>query len=113
MEWKTINNESTFYEIQELSDKERVLIFKYSPACTVSHVMKTLLQREWNAPVMNMKTYLVDVNIHRDISEKITQEYGIEHHSPQVLIIKNDKCIHTKSYGHIQFSDIKQFANKQ
>ncbi len=112
MEWKAIKNESTFYEIQELSDRERVLIYKNNPDSMVSYAVKLLLQREWNAALMNMKTYMVDVAQHKDLSEQITHEFGVEHHSPQVLIIKHGKCIHTKSNGHIIFSDLAQFANK-
>jgi bacillithiol system protein YtxJ len=112
MEWKVIKNESTFYEIQELSDRERVLIFKNSPDSMVSFAVKNLLQREWNAPLMNMKTYIVDVALHKSLSEQISNEFRVEHHSPQILIIRHGECIHTKSYGHILFSDLVQFANK-
>jgi bacillithiol system protein YtxJ len=112
MEWKVIKSESTLYEIQELSDKERVLIFKNNEDSMVCFMIKTLLQREWNAAFMNMKTYMVDEQKNKDISERISHEFSVEHHVPQVLIIKNGKCIHTKAHGHIQFSDLKQFANK-
>jgi bacillithiol system protein YtxJ len=112
MEWKAIKNESTFYEIQEISDREKVLIFKYTPDNVVSHVIRTLLQREWNAPFMNMKTYCVDVINHKDVSDQITNQFGIEHNSPQVLVIKQGKCIYVKANGHIKFNDLKQFANR-
>ena len=112
MEWKAIKNDSTFYELLELSDKEKVLILKFSPDCMVSFIMKMILQREWNQAMMNIKTYLVDVIDHKDISDKISAEFGVEHQSPQVLIVKNGKCIHVKSHGHITIKDLAQFANK-
>lgn len=112
MEWKALSGESAFYEVQELSDRERVLIFKHDPDCIVSFMIKQLLQREWNESFMNMKTYLVDVKKYGELSGQMSHEFGIDHITPQALIISKDKCIHNKANGYIQYSDLKQFANR-
>ncbi len=112
MEWKELKSESAFYEIQELSAREKVLIFKHDPNCVVSFMIKQLLQREWNQSFMNMKTYLIDSEISEDLSNNISHEFGIDHVSPQALIISKDKCIYTKSNGYIQYKDLKEFANR-
>ncbi|SRR5260221_6469726 len=112
MEWKVIKSETALYEIQELSDTEKVLIFRNNPGSMVCLAVKMLLQREWNGGMMNMKTYIVDEVLHKDLSERIAKEFSVENQAPQVLLIKNGKCIHTKSNGNILFSDLKQFANR-
>ena len=112
MEWKVIKSESTLYEIQELSDRERVLIFKFNPDSMVSFMIKQLLQREWNENMMNMKTYLIDEVQQKVLSDRIAEEFSVQHNAPQVLLIRSGKCVYTKSNGHIQFGDLKQFANR-
>ncbi|MCY7363575.1 MAG: thioredoxin family protein [Ignavibacteria bacterium] len=32
--------------------------------------------------------------------------YGVEHQSPQILVIKNGKCIYTASHSAIRYDDL-------
>lgn len=111
MNWINIDSADKINEIKELSEKERVLIFKCSPQNAVDHVIKTLLEREWHDGEMKMKTYLVNVNDNKELSDKIAVEFSAEHLSPQVLIVEKGKCVFNTSYGKILFSEIRKFAN--
>ena len=42
--------------------------------------------------------YILDLIRHRDISNKIAQEYDVYHESPQVLLIKNGECVYDESH---------------
>ena len=42
--------------------------------------------------------YFLDLLVHRDISNAIADRYGVAHESPQVLVIRNGRCIHTASH---------------
>ncbi len=112
MEWKELINESGFAAIRDVSDKERVLIFKHDPGSIVSFMIKQLLQREWNESYMSMKTYLIDVSKSGKQTFELSNQFGIDHVSPQALIISKGKCIYAKSNGHIQYKDLKEFANR-
>lgn len=111
MNWIITDSADRVYEAADLSNTERVLIFKYSHKCVINYTLKKLLEREWNEGEMNMKTYLVNVIDNRDISNDITKKFGVEHQSPQILIIENGKSIASFSHGKVLFSNLKQFAN--
>ena len=70
-----------------------------------------LLEREWNADLMSMKTYVVDVLENNELSKEIEKEYDVKNETPQVLIIENGKCIAHFNFGKIIFAEIKKFAN--
>jgi bacillithiol system protein YtxJ len=99
-------------EADALSHRERVFVFKFTPGCPIDIIVNLLLGREWNRNLMNMKIYMVNPAINKDISDKISEQYNIMHHSPQCLIIENGKCIYSQSNGKIRFSELKHFANR-
>ena len=111
MNWIKIDSTDTLDEMMNSSNEEKVLIFKFSPSCSVSYVVRNLLEREWNEKEMNMKTYMVDVISNRDISKKIEKEFKVRHESPQALIIEKSKPVFSADHGRILFSEIRKYAN--
>jgi len=111
MNWIKIESSDIIEIIKQNSYSERVLIFKYSPNCSVSFVVKMLLEREWAENEMKMKTYMVDVVAFKKLSEQMESEFGIKHESPQVLIIENGKPVFSASHGAILYSEIRKFCN--
>ncbi|MCC6866138.1 MAG: bacillithiol system redox-active protein YtxJ [Ignavibacteria bacterium] len=112
MNWIKIENSHDLEEIIQNSFNERVLLFKYSPRCSINYIVKNLLEREWAEYEMNMKTFLVDVIACKELSNQIETDFGIKHESPQVLIIENSKIIFYASHGAILYSKIRKFCNK-
>jgi bacillithiol system protein YtxJ len=53
-----------------------------------------------------VKPYYLDLIAHRDISNLIAQQYGVEHQSPQVLVILNGKCVYNESHNNIRYTEI-------
>lgn len=111
MNWILADSADKIYEAEDLSQKERVLILKYSPKCVISHIMKTLLQKEWAEGEMRMKTYLVNVIDNTDISNDISKRYGVEHESPQAIILEKGKAVYNAAHGQVLYSNLKQYAN--
>ena len=50
--------------------------------------------------------YILDLLSHREISNKIESIFSVKHESPQVLIIKEGKCIQYLSHQEISWSNI-------
>ena len=50
--------------------------------------------------------YYLDLINYRDISNAIAEKYGIEHQSPQVLIVSGSKCIYDNSHFGISYDVI-------
>ncbi len=111
MNWIKIDKKESIAELQELSLNERVFIFKFSPVSSIDHVVRILLEREWAEGEMKMKTYMVDTVSDNVISGEIEKVFGVEHESPQVLIVKDGKTEFYASYGKILYSALRKFAN--
>ncbi len=111
MNWIIIDSADKIYEAEDLSRSQRVLIFKFSHLCSISHVMKMLLQREWNEGAMKMKTYLVNVIDNHELSNDIAERFKVEHETPQAIILEKGKSIFSASHGQVKYVNLKQFAN--
>jgi bacillithiol system protein YtxJ len=48
MEWTELNNISQLDEINNVSNNEKVLIFKHSTRCSISSSALNRLERNWN-----------------------------------------------------------------
>lgn len=51
-------------------------------------------------------SYYLDLLSYRAISNQLADMYGIEHQSPQVLLIKNEKCIYSASHNAINAEEV-------
>lgn len=63
-------------------------------------------------PPEGVDFYFLDIISHRNISNKIAQDFNIHHESPQVLIINKGTCIYDESHSGIDMEDIKANAGK-
>lgn len=92
MEWREITTIEEWDEILNKSvDKDQVIL-KHSTTCPVS----TNALDEYNAylsdnPNENIDYTLVKVRESRPVSNKIEEDLGVKHESPQIIYIKNKK----------------------
>ena len=109
MNWLALNEEKELESIKSLSDTKPVVIFKHSTRCSISASALNRLERNWIENEMEgIKPYYLDLISYRPISAKIEAEFSVHHESPQVLIIKNGKCIYHASHIEINYNDIKR-----
>ena len=105
MNWINFTDSQQIQEIIELSKQKPVLIFKHSTRCSISSTALNRLERAWNLD--QAKAYYLDLIAYRPISNQLAEVFGVEHQSPQVLIIKDGKCIYTESHWEIAFDAIQ------
>jgi len=111
--WYELKDDETLKNISDESKEKLVLIFKYSTKCSVSAVMLGRLERNWEENEMtDFKLYFLDLIRYREISNMIEEKYNVVHHSPQVLVIRNDKCIYHRSHMGIDYEEIKKLNNR-
>lgn len=110
MEWNKLNHISQLDEINTASNKEKIMIFKHSTRCSISVSALNRIERNWNNEndTVKIKPYYLDLITHRDISNKIAQHWNIEHESPQVLVIENEKCIYNNSHLGIDYNELME-----
>jgi bacillithiol system protein YtxJ len=111
MNWIKVETKENIADLKKISMNEKVLLFKFSPNCSINYIVKMFLEREWSNGEMKMNTYLVDIVSNKDISAEVAKEFGVEHESPQVLIISGGKADYAASHGKIVYSELKKFAN--
>ena len=101
-------NEQQIEEIKINSSQKPQVIFKHSSRCSISSMAKSRLDRK-EAPE-GVDFYFLDIINHRNISNKIANDFHIHHESPQVLIINNGSCVYDESHSGIDMDDIKAHA---
>lgn len=110
MNWLPLIAEKQLMDVDSLSnnpDVKAVLILKHSTRCSISSMALDRLERTWKLSEKEVPTYFLDLLSYRNVSLAIEQHYGVPHESPQVLIIKNGKCIYVASHSDICAPDIE------
>ncbi len=114
MNWLPLVAEEQLTEVSLLSHKSEikaVILFKHSTRCSTSSMVLDRLERFWKLSEKEAPAYFLDMIKHRNVSDKIAQLYGISHESPQILLIKNGKCIYSASHSNISAPDIEAVLN--
>ncbi len=110
MNWKTITDENQLDTIIEQSYHQPQVLFKHSTRCSISSLAKSRLDSH-EAPA-DIAFHYLDLLTYRPLSNKIAQLFDVAHESPQVLLIRNGKCIYDESHNGIIFKDIIHQASK-
>ena len=106
MNWKEFTEEAGLESIKEASKITTQVIFKHSTRCSISTMAKSRLERS-EVPNNTEFNYL-DLIAHRNVSNKIADDFNVEHASPQVLIIKNGECVYDESHNAISMDEIAE-----
>ncbi len=108
MNWIPLTEEKMLAEINEQSKVQPQLIFKHSTRCSISSMSLSRLERSKQPDGISF--YLLDLLKHRNISNKIADDFSVHHQSPQVLLIKNGECVYEESHSAIDMEDIIEQA---
>lgn len=107
MNWKELTKSGQLNEIDTLSKTEKVVIFKHSTRCSISSAALGRIERKWKADDYKKAVpYFLDLIKFRDISQEIAAHYGVEHQSPQLLVIDNGKCIFSETHFDITYESL-------
>lgn len=108
MNWNTLQNTDQLTELINESKEKKVLIFKHSTRCSISKTTLDRLERNWKESEMNnVKPYFLDLLTFRELSNTIATRFGVEHQSPQVLIISKGQSRYDCSHFDIDYHQIK------
>ncbi|MBX3255522.1 MAG: bacillithiol system redox-active protein YtxJ [Chitinophagaceae bacterium] len=104
MNWHILTIEDQWNTLLETSQTRPQLVYKHSTRCSISSVVKGRLERA-GAPD-DVDFHYLDLIAYRSLSNKIADDTGIVHESPQVLLISKGKCIFNESHSAILMDDI-------
>jgi bacillithiol system protein YtxJ len=104
MQWNQLNKEEHLREIIVRSSERHQVIFKHSTRCSISSVARARLEKA--KPPFDVDFHFLDLINYRSLSNKIAETFGVNHESPQVLIIKDGTCVFDESHMGISMADI-------
>jgi bacillithiol system protein YtxJ len=108
MDWIELKEESQLDEIKARSKEKPQVIFKHSTRCSISSMAKSRLERAAVFP--DISYYLLDLIQHRNVSQKIAEDFQVHHESPQILLIKDGNCIYDESHSGINMDEIVELV---
>ncbi len=106
MNWKILDSVEQLNQIIASSEQQPFAIFKHSTRCNISSMAKNRIERNWELLPDNIVMYYLDLLTYRPISNAIESVLGIEHQSPQLLLIENGKCTYHASHTEISIAEL-------
>jgi bacillithiol system protein YtxJ len=104
--WKPITSEKELTEAIENSYQHKTVIFKHSTSCFISKTVLRNFEKEIDDIDQKVSFYYLDLLAHRSISNKIAEDFGIRHESPQMIVLENGKAINNASHQDISIRQI-------
>jgi bacillithiol system protein YtxJ len=107
--WNSIKSEDELKTALENSHSSKIAIFKHSTSCFIS---RTVL-KNFEKDIENLESvddvadlYFLDLLAYRPLSNKIAEDLGIRHESPQLLVIENGKVVNDASHQNISINQL-------
>jgi bacillithiol system protein YtxJ len=107
--WKNLTLESQIQEIIELSHEKPQLIFKHSARCSISVMAKSRMDSEWN--LENVEPWYLDLLSYRNVSSAVASQLGVQHESPQAILLKDGVVAHDCSHNAISVREIRKHVS--
>lgn len=107
MEWIPLTTEEQLANIIGQSFQKPVGIFKHSTRCSISSMARNRIEAKWDIDKDEVPLYYLDLLAYRGISNRIADDLDVKHESPQILIIRNGKCVFHASHSGVDVSSIK------
>jgi|SRR5450432_3910237 len=108
MNWIPLNSETQLEEIRERSAQRPQVIFKHSTRCGTSQLVRSRLER--GAQPQAIDFYFLDLLKYRPVSNKVAETFGVHHESPQILLIRDGKCVFEENHLGISMDAILEQA---
>lgn len=107
MNWTALTNEKQLNQIIEKSKSVPCLIFKHSTTCPISSMAKHRVEGKWDFADGEIDAYYLDLLNYRSISNAIAKVFGVQHQSPQALLIQDGICTFDTSHLDITVGGIR------
>ncbi|WP_345948693.1 MULTISPECIES: bacillithiol system redox-active protein YtxJ [unclassified Mucilaginibacter] len=103
MNWIALDSANQLNDIKQQAGYS--IIFKHSTRCSISMMAKRRFELDWEQLPDGLPLYFLDLIKHRDISNKVAEDFQVHHESPQLLLIKDGECILDQSHGAISVDE--------
>ncbi len=106
--WRSLTDLGQLNEIIDLSTEKPVVIFKNSTRCSISRMVLKQFENEFD---FNEKvvSFLLDLIEYRNISNEIASRFGVQHQSPQIILICDGKAVYNASHESIEAAKLVKY----
>lgn len=115
MTWFSSNKKEAAWQWEHLSAStdwnaltatdEWIIVFKHSNRCGTSAMALKQFEKQWAAP-KDVRLCMIDVVKERTFSQEIARLTGVEHQSPQLILLKNRTVAYNASHYQIDAADV-------
>ncbi len=109
LNWKPLQSISELEIIEKNSHDKPIIIFKHSTRCSVSRIVLKQFEADYAIDPHKIDSYFLDLLNFRSVSTEIATRFLVEHQSPQILLIKNGKCLYHASHSDIDAEIVSTF----
>jgi bacillithiol system protein YtxJ len=106
--WIPLTDLGQLNEIISASSEKPVLIFKHSTRCSISSMALNRLERNWAGHEEKLTPYYLDLITFRDVRNHIATLSGVQHESPQAIVVKNGEVVYHASHNGISLADMME-----
>lgn len=105
LNWNDLESVEQLESAYAESNNKTTLFFKHSTRCSISSMALSRFESKWQENE-GCKLYFIDLLVHRDVSNRLAELSGVEHQSPQAILVKNNKVVYDGSHSGISASAI-------
>lgn len=109
VEWSPLTDLGQLNEIVNLSTEKPIIIFKHSTRCSISRMVLKQFENEFDLDE-KVVPYFLDLLEYRNISNEIASRFGVQHQSPQVIVIKDGRSVYNASHESIAVEKLVEFV---
>lgn len=106
MNWEQLTDMNQLGEIIFNSNEKPAVIFKHSTRCSISRMALKQFENEFDLQDQ-VTPYFLDLIAYREISNEIANRFGVQHQSPQLILIKEGKAVYDVSHSDIDAGELK------
>ncbi len=110
--WVEITSTNQLNDLLHNIDVKPVLLFKHSTRCSISSMALNAFERNWTSGKDICDIYFIDLLKHRDVSNLTAELTGVEHQSPQAIVIKGKEIVYEASHSGIDARRIESILSK-
>lgn len=107
LHWQSLESIAQVDQILANSHEVPCLIFKHSTRCSISFIAKHRLEGNWDLDEKTVRPFYLDLVAHREVSNYVAEKLGVRHESPQVLLIRNGRCVYDASHLDVSVEGLK------
>ena len=107
--WNILTHEAQLNdEVLPASYSKPVILFKHSTRCIISRTALAQFEKNYTFED-NFERYYLDLISYRTVSNAIANLFEVVYQSPQILVIKDGKCIYHASHESIDATSLERF----